>query len=108
MAVLDLLVFLDGLAAGRARRDLMFASAVASGVVTAPQAWPEFFPGGQDEGAFPSSGADTSGFVLEQATPESFAADIAALAESSRRVTVREPSGGPSPGHEYVPDAEWT
>lgn len=77
-------------------------------MVTAPQAWPDFFPAAGDEGAFPSGDADTSGFVLEKATPESFAADMAALVEANRRVTVREPAAGPPPGHEYVPDAEWT
>lgn len=83
---------------------------MSSGVVTAMQAWPEFFSKAE-EGAFPSAGADTSGFTLEKATPESFAADMAALVQSSSRVTLREPAPDPSWGiqpHQYVPDAEWT
>jgi hypothetical protein len=87
----------------------MLASAVAAGAVSALQAWPELFPAGDGEEDFSAGGPD-GGLRLEQATPESFAADMAALVESSRRVTVREPGRppGPDPGHQYVPDPEWT
>lgn len=95
----------------------MLAAAVSCGTLSAVQAWPEFFDLDEgDEGTFPGSGTDSAGFTLERATPESFAADMAALVESSRRVVLREdqappPGVPPAPGdlrHEYVPDAEWT
>jgi len=94
---------------------MILSSAVASGIITAVQAWPDFFgvnPG--DPGVFPGRGADTSGFTLERATPESFAADMAALVRSSSTVTLREPPPQQpvplpqDPGHSYVPDTEWT
>jgi hypothetical protein len=87
---------------------MVLSAAVSSGVITAVQAWPDFFgvdPGDPD--VFPGAGTDASGFTLERATPESFASDMAALVQSSRTVTVREPAGEPQdPG--YVPDPEWT
>lgn len=86
---------------------MVLAAAVSSGIVTAMQAWPEFFDAQPDSGAFPSAGSDMSGFTLEKASPESFAADMAALVRSSSQVTLREP-GPDAPGHQYVPDAEWT
>lgn len=74
-------------------------------MITAVQAWPSFFGEPQDDGRQP-------GFALERATPESFAADMAALVQSSSRVTLREPQGTAvaqaAPEHAYVPDAEWT
>jgi hypothetical protein len=94
---------------------MILSSAVSSGIITAVQAWPDFFgadPGDPD--IFPGQGTDTSGFTLERATPESFAADMAALVQSSSTVTLREPSPQqaspvpPDPVHAYVPDPEWT
>lgn len=94
---------------------MVLSAAVASGVVSAVQAWPDFFGvDPSDPGLFPSKDADTSGFTLERATPESFASDMAALVASSSKVTLREPAPPPVPvfapqsGHSYVPDAEWT
>jgi hypothetical protein len=54
-----------------------------------------------------------SGFRLEEATPQSFAADMAALVEASQRVVLREEPPlrrpvAPDPEHQYVPDLEWT
>lgn len=94
---------------------MVFSAAVASGVITAVQAWPDFFssvPGAP--GSFPSKDAGAPAFALEPATPESFAADMAALVASSSSVTLREPSVPPPPapapqqGHSYVPGTEWT
>lgn len=90
---------------------MVLSSAVASGVISAVQAWPEFFdvPDEGDPGAFPSTRADMSGFVLEQATPESFADDIERLVRASQQVTLREdspPSLPQLPG--VYPDTEWT
>jgi hypothetical protein len=90
---------------------VILSSAVASGVITALQAWPDFF--GKDPGD-PGAGTDTPGFELERATPESFAADMAAMVRASSRVTLREPPEArpavppPGPQHAYVPDLEWT
>jgi hypothetical protein len=88
---------------------------VSSRLINPVQAWPEFFtdPGKGDETAFPSSGADITGFRLEEATPESYAADMAALVEANKRVVIREEAPPPMPRvadpvHQYVPDAEWT
>ena len=92
---------------------MVLASAVSSGVVTAMDAWPEFFTGPEDDGGFPSS-AD-SGFELEHATPESFAADMAALVAASQKVVIREGAEEPpfprldaDPEHQYFPGTEWT
>lgn len=92
---------------------MILASAVSSGVVTAVQAWPGFFgvdPGDPD--AFPATGSGTAGLSLERATPESFAADMAALVRSSERVVLREEAPRPvpdrEPQHSYFPDTEWT
>lgn len=68
------------------------------------QAWPDFF--GPDPGA-PAGKPGEGELALERATPESFAADMAALVQSSSRVTLREPVP-PEPQHAYVPDPEWT
>jgi hypothetical protein len=90
---------------------MILASAVSAGVITAVRAWPEFFADDGDPGSFPASGSDMSGFTLERATPESFAADMAALVQSSSRVTLREPAvapPAPEEAHSYVPDPEWT
>jgi hypothetical protein len=91
---------------------MILAAAVSSGVVTAVQAWPEYFPEADqgDKGAFPSTDADMSGFRLEEATPESFAADMAALVAASQTVVIREPSPllPVAPEHQYVPSLEWT
>jgi hypothetical protein len=88
---------------------MVLSAAVASGVVTAVDAWPEFFDGPDqgDPGAFPSTDADMSAFQIEEATPESFAADIEAMVRASQQVTVREeePPQFPQFG---LPDAEWT
>lgn len=84
---------------------------MSSGLITAVQAWPAFFGFDPDDPSlFPSTSSDTSGFTLEQATPQSFAEDMAALVRSSSRVVIREPgSGASAPAeHQYVPDAEWT
>jgi hypothetical protein len=108
---LEVLYFLDGLAGRRAREDMILSSAVSSGIITAVQAWPDFF--GVDPAEFSSASSDNSGLELERATPESFAADMAALVRSSARVTLREPPEQhspvpPGPQHSYVPDTEWT
>lgn len=84
---------------------------MSSGLITAVQAWPAFFGfDPNDPSLFPSTGSDMSGFTLEQATPQSFAEDMAALVRSSSRVVIREPGTAPVPpdAHQYVPDAEWT
>ena len=116
-AALDILHFLDGIAGQRRRRDVILSSAVASGAISVVQAWPEFFGGPDegDQGAFPSKGADMSGFVLEEATPQSFASDMAALVAASQTVVVREEAppplpvvAGHDPEHQYVPHPEWT
>jgi hypothetical protein len=94
----------------------VLSSLVTSGLVSPVQAWPESFgdPDG-DGGAFPSRDADMTGFRLEEATPESFAADLAALVEASSKVVIREDAPPPLPrvaedvtGHQYVPHPEWT
>lgn len=48
-----------------------------------------------------------SAFTLEKATPESFAADMAALVEASRQVVIREPPE-PSGSYAQAPSTEWT
>jgi hypothetical protein len=107
---LEILHFLDGVAEDRRRRDMVLEAAVSSGVVSAVVAWPEFFDDAtkRDSGAFPSKDADMTEFELEEATPESFMADLDAILAANKRVTVREaevpvfqPSG-------YVPHTEWT
>lgn len=89
---------------------MIFSSAVASGIITAVQAWPDFFgsPGEGDQGAFPSTDADMSGFELERATPESFAADMDALVRASQQVTLREDDPPPFPQLDAgFPDPAW-
>jgi len=51
-----------------------------------------------------------SAFRLEEATPESFAADMAALVAASQTVVIHEPAPRlpVTPEHEYVPSLEWT
>jgi len=93
---------------------MVLSAAVSSGVISAVQAWPEFFgPGEEDDGAFPATGADMSGFELEEATPESYAADMSALIAASSKITVREEEPplfprlpGPQPPDLLHP--EWT
>lgn len=102
-----MLHFLDGLAEGRRRKDMVLSSAVASGVITAVQAWPEYFEVPDAGGAFPSRDADMSGFELERATPESVAADIEAMVRASQHVTLREDEPPPFPAI-ALPDIEWT
>lgn len=107
MAALDILYFLDGIAEGRARVDMVKQAMVFSGMATPMQAWPDFFP--EDEGdstAFPSTGSDMSAFTLENATPQSFADDMAALVEASRQVVLREPVL-PEEATAYNPSTEW-
>lgn len=48
-----------------------------------------------------------SAFTLEKATPESFAADMAALVAASSQVVIREPSP-PNDERAYAPSTEWT
>lgn len=89
---------------------MVLASAVSSRVISAVQAWPEYFDEpGADTGAFPSRDADMSGFELERATPESFAADMAALVRASEQVTIREdePPLFPQFPAGDLPDIEW-
>jgi hypothetical protein len=95
----------------------VLASLVSSGAASPVQAWPEFFSGPDqgDETAFPSTGSDMTGFRLEEATPESYAADMAALVEASKTVVIREEAPpimprvtAPESGHQYVPHPEWT
>lgn len=87
---------------------------MSSRVINAVQAWPEFFgvPDAGDNGAFPSKDADMTGFQLENATPESFAADMEALVAANERVVIREEVPPPLPRvveeHQYVPHPEWT
>jgi hypothetical protein len=88
---------------------MVLSAAVSSGVITAMQAWPEYFGDGEGDQEFPSTGSDTSAFQLEEATPESFAADIEAMVAASQQVTIREEDPPPfpllPPG---LPDTEWT
>ena len=109
---MEILHFLDGITAGRNRRDMILSAAVASGAITAPQAWPEYFDGVADEGtpgAFPSTDADMEAFELEEATPESFARDLEAMVAAQSQVTVREDPVPEFPGLPYgLPDTEWT
>lgn len=111
MAAAGILHFLDNLAANRARRDMVLSAAVSSGVITAVQAWPEYFEGMTDDGdpVFPSTDADMAGFELEDASPESFAEDIKAMVAAKSEVTVREEAEPGFPGLPYgLPDTEWT
>lgn len=108
MAALEILYFLDNVKAARARRDMVLSAAVASGVVTPMQAWPEYFEDGEgDDGAFPSTGADMSGFQLEEASAQSFEADMAAMATASSRVTLREEPDPELPSFSGLPDPAW-
>lgn len=110
-AGLEILYFLDGQAQRARRRDAARAAAVAAGWQTPADAWPEYFAIG-DEGdpAFPSAGADMSGFRLEEATASSFEADMEAMAAAYARVSVREePDPEPPPGMDRdLPDVNWT
>jgi len=109
---MEILHFLDNLTANRERRDMVLASAVSSGVITAMQAWPEYFEDFEDDGdgSFPATGSDMSAFQLEEATPESFAADLESIVRASRQITVREPPPPEFPGlaSGQLPDTEWT
>lgn len=108
-AGLEILHFLDGLLALRDRRDVVMSSAVAAGIITPLQAWPEYF--GEDEGtpgAFPSTDADMTGFQVEEATPMSFADDIEAMVAASERITLREQPEPERPQFSPLPDVEWT
>jgi hypothetical protein len=88
---------------------MILSSAVASGVITAVQAWPEYFGEDQgDESAFPSTDADMSGFRIEEATPASFAADIEAMVRASQQVSLPEEEPPPRPRLPDLPDTEWT
>lgn len=85
------------------------SSAVSAGIITPLQAWPDFF--GEDEGtpgAFPSTDADMTGFVVEEATPASFEQDMDALIRASEQVTIREQPGPERPQFSAYPDPEWT
>lgn len=89
---------------------MVLSSAVSSGVISAVQAWPEYFEGSPgDGGAFPSKDADMSAFELERATPESFAADMQALVRASEQVTLREEEPLPFPQFPPgdLPDPLW-
>lgn len=89
---------------------MVLSSAVSSGVISAIQAWPEYFDGPPDDGgAFPSKDADMAGFTLERATPESFAADMAALVRASEQITIREEEPPPFPQFPPgdLPDPLW-
>ncbi len=111
MAVLalEILHFLDGVAENRRRRDMVLSAAVSCGIMSAPTAWPEFFAGtGGTPGAFPAVGADMTEFELEEATPESFAADLDAILAANSRVTVREADKPVFQPTGYVPHPEWT
>jgi hypothetical protein len=107
---LEILHFLDGVAEDRRRRDMVLEAAVSSGIVSAIVAWPEFFDDAakRDSGAFPSKDADMTEFELEEATPESFAADLDALLAANRQVTVREADAPVFQPTGYVPHTEWT
>jgi hypothetical protein len=107
---LEILHFLDGVAEDRRRRDMVLEAAVSSGVVSAVMAWPEFFDQGDEgtPGAFPSRDADMTEFELEEATPESFAADLDAILAANKRVTVREAEAPVFQPTGYVPHTEWT
>lgn len=112
MAVLalEILLFLDGVAEDRRRRDMVLEAAVSSGFVSAVVAWPEFFDDAtkRDSGAFPSKDADMTEFELEEATPESFMADLDAILAANKRVTVREADKPVFQPTGYVPHTEWT
>jgi hypothetical protein len=84
--------------------------AVSSGVISALTAWPEFFAtgAGGTPGAFPSTGSDMTDFELEEATPESFAADLDALLAANKQVTVREADAPVFRPAGYIPHTEWT
>lgn len=112
-AALEILSFLDGLEDNRRRRDMVLSSAVASGVVTAVQAWPEFFdePDQGTPDAFPSTDADMSAFQMEDATTDSFARDMALLEalEANKQISIREEDPPQFPRIPGVPDhLEWT
>lgn len=107
---LEILHFLDGVAEDKRRRDMVLSAAVSSGVVSAVVAWPEFFAEGGDgtPGAFPSTDSDMTEFELEEATPESFAADLDAILAANQRVTVREADAPVFQPAGYIPHTEWT
>lgn len=109
MAALEIVQFLDSVQALRDRRDMVLASAVAAGTITAIQAWPEYFGDDQgDPGAFPSTDADMSGFQLEETTPQSFEEDMDALLAASERITIRDqPAPEPPQLPGAAPDPEW-
>lgn len=92
---------------------MVLSAAVSSGVITAVQAWPEFFDGAgpaPDGDAFPSTDADMTGFELEAASPESFARDMDLMAAiaANQHLTVREEAPPPLPRLPGLPDTEWT
>jgi hypothetical protein len=107
MLGVEILHFLDGVAEDRRRRDMVLSASVAAGVVPVQVAWPEYFPDA-DGGAFPSKDADMSGFQLEDATPQSFLADMDAILAANRRVTVRESEPPAFQPSGYAPHTEWT
>jgi hypothetical protein len=107
---LEILHFLDKVAEDRRRRDMVLEAAVSSGVISAVTAWPEFFDDAArgDPGAFPSKDADMTEFELEEATPQSFIADMDALLAANRRITVREADKPVFQPAGYIPHTEWT
>jgi hypothetical protein len=109
MMGVELLHFLDAVAEDRRRRDMVLSSAVSSGLMPAFVAWPEYFAKGDGTpGSFPSTGADMTEFELEEATPQSFMADMDAILAANQRVTVREAQEPVFQPSGYVPHTEWT
>ena len=108
---METLIYLDGLDTQRYRAeqqlDLIKAAVVAAGKIDVATAWPEL-TGATGEGV-PSVGADVSQFEWEDATPDSFAKDMAAIdaLTADNHVTVPEPPEKHSV-RVSVPDLEWT
>lgn len=85
------------------RRERAIAAAVAAGAIDPRAAWPEFFahPGG-DQDAFPSAGADMSGFTWENPTEERAKQELETLMRGAR-VTLPDPAAHPAAGYSAPP-----
>ena len=123
---LQILVYLDGQAEKRSRRDTANAAAVivdalrkietsgpdrdGTGIgISLRDAWPEFFQSEEDL-AFPTVGADMSDFEWETPTPESYERDMKLMGalEDNERISVREEPGEPAIVSVSGTDLEWT
>lgn len=79
---------------------------VASNSLEPAVAWPDYVVT-PEALAFPSKEAEMDGFHWEEATPESFQADLDAMLASSEHISTREPPDPPTAPPAPLPDLEY-